>query len=100
MRLVAVTTLRNRVVMGSMHTGLEDRARDTDRPPRERPYSARRRAVSAWHFRVARAEVSVSSGLPERLDLQADGDLVADDGAAGFKRHVNIDAEVLAVQHD
>jgi 2,4-dienoyl-CoA reductase (NADPH2) len=30
MRLVAVTTLRNRVVMGSMHTGVEDRARDTD----------------------------------------------------------------------
>ncbi|MGD9620218.1 MAG: FAD-dependent oxidoreductase [Mycolicibacterium sp.] len=25
------TTLKNRVVMGSMHTGLEDRARDTDR---------------------------------------------------------------------
>ena len=25
------TTLRNRVVMGSMHTGLEDRSRDTDR---------------------------------------------------------------------
>ena len=25
------TTLRNRVVMGSMHTGLEDRARDTHR---------------------------------------------------------------------
>jgi 2,4-dienoyl-CoA reductase (NADPH2) len=25
------TTLRNRVVMGSMHTGLEDRARDTER---------------------------------------------------------------------
>jgi 2,4-dienoyl-CoA reductase (NADPH2) len=25
------TTLRNRVIMGSMHTGLEDRARDTDR---------------------------------------------------------------------
>ncbi|AQA04066.1 NADPH-dependent 2,4-dienoyl-CoA reductase [Mycobacterium sp. MS1601] len=25
------TTLRNRVVMGSMHTGLEDRGRDTDR---------------------------------------------------------------------
>jgi 2,4-dienoyl-CoA reductase (NADPH2) len=25
------TTVRNRVVMGSMHTGLEDRARDTDR---------------------------------------------------------------------
>ncbi len=25
------TTLRNRIVMGSMHTGLEDRARDTDR---------------------------------------------------------------------
>lgn len=25
------TTLRNRVVMGSMHTGLEDRAKDTDR---------------------------------------------------------------------
>jgi 2,4-dienoyl-CoA reductase (NADPH2) len=25
------TTLRNRVLMGSMHTGLEDRARDTDR---------------------------------------------------------------------
>src|SRR5258705_8604166 len=25
------TTLRNRVVMGSMHTGLEDRARHTDR---------------------------------------------------------------------
>lgn len=25
------TALRNRVVMGSMHTGLEDRARDTDR---------------------------------------------------------------------
>ena len=25
------TTLNNRVVMGSMHTGLEDRARDTDR---------------------------------------------------------------------
>src|ERR671912_1774243 len=25
------TTLRNRVVMGSMHTGLEDRARDVDR---------------------------------------------------------------------
>ena len=25
------TTLRNRVVMGSMHTGLEDRARDIDR---------------------------------------------------------------------
>jgi 2,4-dienoyl-CoA reductase (NADPH2) len=25
------TTLRNRVVMGSMHTGLEDRAGDTDR---------------------------------------------------------------------
>ena len=28
---LAFTTLRNRVVMGSMHTGLEDRARDTDR---------------------------------------------------------------------
>jgi len=28
---IGVTTLRNRVVMGSMHTGLEDRARDTDR---------------------------------------------------------------------
>jgi 2,4-dienoyl-CoA reductase-like NADH-dependent reductase (Old Yellow Enzyme family) len=25
------TTLRNRVVMGSMHTGLEDRAADTDK---------------------------------------------------------------------
>ena len=25
------TTLHNRVVMGSMHTGLEERARDTDR---------------------------------------------------------------------
>src|SRR6202008_4288546 len=25
------TTLRNRVIMGSMHTGLEDRARHTDR---------------------------------------------------------------------
>ena len=25
------TTLRNRVVMGSMHTGLEDRARDLDK---------------------------------------------------------------------
>jgi 2,4-dienoyl-CoA reductase-like NADH-dependent reductase (Old Yellow Enzyme family) len=25
------TTLRNRVIMGSMHTGLEDRARDIDR---------------------------------------------------------------------
>src|SRR5258705_738929 len=25
------TTLRNRVVMGAMHTGLEDRARDADR---------------------------------------------------------------------
>jgi 2,4-dienoyl-CoA reductase (NADPH2) len=25
------TTLRNRVIMGSMHTGLEDRARDTDK---------------------------------------------------------------------
>lgn len=24
------TTLRNRVIMGSMHTGLEDRARDID----------------------------------------------------------------------
>jgi 2,4-dienoyl-CoA reductase (NADPH2) len=28
---LSFTTLRNRVVMGSMHTGLEDRARDTDR---------------------------------------------------------------------
>ena len=28
---VGATTLRNRVVMGSMHTGLEDRARDVDR---------------------------------------------------------------------
>nr|WP_158423252.1 hypothetical protein [Mycobacterium tuberculosis] len=27
------TTLRNRVVMGSMHTGLEDRARHIDRLP-------------------------------------------------------------------
>ena len=27
------TTLRNRVIMGSMHTGLEDRARDIDRQP-------------------------------------------------------------------
>ena len=25
------TTLNNRVLMGSMHTGLEDRAKDTDR---------------------------------------------------------------------
>ena len=31
------TTLRNRVVMGSMHTGLEDRARDTDRWPSTSP---------------------------------------------------------------
>ena len=38
------------------------------------------------------------SGLPERLDLQCDGDLVADDGAAGFQGHVDVDAEVLAVQ--
>jgi 2,4-dienoyl-CoA reductase (NADPH2) len=28
---IGCTTLRNRVIMGSMHTGLEDRARDTDR---------------------------------------------------------------------
>lgn len=28
---VGTATLRNRVIMGSMHTGLEDRARDTDR---------------------------------------------------------------------
>jgi 2,4-dienoyl-CoA reductase (NADPH2) len=27
------TTLRNRMIIGSMHTGLEDRARDIDRSP-------------------------------------------------------------------
>ncbi len=40
------------------------------------------------------------SGLLQGLDLQCDGDLVADDGSARFQRHVDVDAEVLAVQHD
>ena len=34
------TTLRNRVVMGSMHTGLEDRAKDFDRLAADLPPSA------------------------------------------------------------
>jgi 2,4-dienoyl-CoA reductase-like NADH-dependent reductase (Old Yellow Enzyme family) len=38
------TTLRNRVVMGSMHTGLEDRARDTDR--RDLEDGLRRRGIN------------------------------------------------------
>ena len=40
------------------------------------------------------------SGLLERLDFEGDGHLVADDGAAGLERHVDVDAEVLAIQHD
>src|SRR4029079_8426886 len=43
---------------------------------------------------------SSRSGLLERLDLQGDGDLVADHGATGLQRHVDVDAEVLAVQDD
>jgi ABC-type uncharacterized transport system permease subunit len=40
------------------------------------------------------------SGLLERLDRHRDGDLVADNRSAGLQRHVDVDAEVLAVQHD
>jgi hypothetical protein len=48
----------------------------------------------------ARRPHATVSGLLERFDLQRDGDLVADDRATRFQRHVDIDAEVLAVQHD
>ena len=49
------TTLRNRVVMGSMHTGLEDgSAIPTGVGLRERP-SVHRHAVRGWHFADARA---------------------------------------------
>src|SRR6478735_370268 len=41
----------------------------------------------------------IASRLLECFDLQGDGDLVADDRATGLQRHVDIDAEVLAVQH-
>jgi uncharacterized protein (TIRG00374 family) len=44
--------------------------------------------------RVARG----GSGLQAGLDLEGDGDLVADDGAAAFEGHVDGDAEVLAVE--
>src|SRR5690606_5426041 len=37
------------------------------------------------------------SGLETGLDLEEDGDLVADHGAAAFERHVDGDAEVLAI---
>lgn len=49
------TTLRNRVVMGSMHTGLEDRARHIDRARRllRRTCTRRRRAD---HHRWLRAQ--------------------------------------------
>jgi hypothetical protein len=39
------------------------------------------------------------SRLLERLDIERDGDLVADDGAAGLQRKLEVDAEVLAAQH-
>ena len=95
------TTLRNRVIMGSMHTGLEDRARDTDRcRPARASVTVHRHAVRGLAFRGRSRTVSVRSGLLERLDLQRDGDLVADDGAAGLQRQVDVDPEVLAVQHD
>jgi hypothetical protein len=94
------TTLRNRVIMGRCTP-------DWRTGPRYRPVSAcasvrvctqTRRAGLA--FRGRSRTVSVRSGLLERLDLQRDGDLVADDGAAGLQRQVDVDPEVLAVQHD
>src|SRR5690606_35246268 len=41
--------------------------------------------------------VREGSGLQAGLDLEGDGDLVADDGSAAFQRHLDADAEVLAV---
>jgi hypothetical protein len=48
----------------------------------------------------ARGGVREPSGLPERFDLERDGDLVADDRAAGLERHIDVDTEVLAIEHD
>ena len=46
------TTLRNRVIMGSMHTGLEDRNRDIDRLAE---YFAERARGRRWHRRITDA---------------------------------------------
>jgi len=45
------TTLRNRVIMGSMHTGLEDRARDIDRLAAY--FAERARALKEAQLRAA-----------------------------------------------
>src|SRR3978361_2471609 len=41
-----------------------------------------------------------SSALLERLDVEGDGDLVAEDDAAALERSVEVDAELLAAQDD
>src|SRR5450759_4171267 len=54
-----------------------------------------------WRFGALRALDAVRSGrsgLLAGLDLQGDGDLVADDYAAALERHGDVDAEVTAVE--
>src|SRR6202012_755588 len=41
-----------------------------------------------------------ASGLLDRLDVDGYRHFVAYDRAAGLQRHVNVDPEVVAVQHD
>ena len=69
-----------------------DRQRSADR--------RRRRRGGVGPARLTKPAGPTVSGLLERLDRQRDGDLVADDRSTGLQRHVDVDAEVLAVQND
>ena len=68
--------------------------------PRARVFVQRHAAFGGQNARSRRGERPQQLGLAECLDRQADGDLVADDRAATLQRHIDVDAEVLAVQHD
>ena len=57
------TTLRNRVVMGSMHTGLEDRARDTDRLAEYFAERAPRRRRTDHHRRLCAQQGGLAAAV-------------------------------------
>ncbi len=63
---------------------------------RRRPEQSHRAGHSMSNARPG-VDFDAASGLLDRLDLEGDRHLVADDRAAGFQRQVDVDAEVLTV---
>ena len=81
------TTLRNRVIMGSMHTGLEDRARHIDRLAEyfaERAHANERTLILADFLLVAGAEAVYFSAGREHCRTGAAFETIAADEVGVF----------------